>query len=378
MKKFLLSLAVALASVLSVSAEDFKCVQKESEGEIFTSELKDGAIVVTSASGAKQDWDTQFWIVLPEPVAADTKIDVAFDYKASDAIKIGTQAHGIPGGYHHWQACGEVSFTSDWQSFKNSFTVTSEMTVKNADTPDDVEGFQSIAFNLSVDKEKEVVYYFKNVKVTVDGTEYTYATEAVEPEPEPEPEPTPEPEPEPEPAPSIEYIVDDPQAAHLGGWGGEMKAYDEDGVRVIDNPSTTENNWQVQVAYDTDFEYQVDAEYVFEFDIKGSVEGTTFAAGLQNTDGYKGCGEFGNVNVTTEWQSVKLTTKCTGEGAKRLVISIGDYAGKLYVKNVKVYDSAAGIANVTAGADAAAFNLFGQKSNGAGFTVKAGKVYLVK
>lgn len=139
------------------------------------------------------------------------------------------------------------------------------------------------------------------------------------------------------------YVVNDDveNGSTMIGWGGSMKisVVEENGGHcyAIEQPAKSANNWEVQVAYDTESAYVVGTEYTFEMDIKGSVAGTTFSAGFQNTDGYKGCGDFGNVNVTTEWQHVKLTTKCTGEGAKRFVVSVGDYVGTLYVDNVKIY-----------------------------------------
>ena len=50
----------------------------------------------------------------------------------------------------------------------------------------------------------------------------------------------------------------------------------------------------------------------------------------------------------------------------------------LVIKSAVVKDAAEGIQNVEVASEEAAFNLFGQKSNGKGFTVKGGKIYLVK
>ena len=339
MKKFLLLLAVAM---LSVSAFAAKSVHLKSKGQWAEYILSDKL-----------------------PVSADEYVgmQVTIANATGGKFQVKVSCEDIPSDDYNSPAYVQFEdnvATFDFEDFLSSNGYTGKISVVNLQACDGA--------NQEVDL-LEVIF------VKADGSEEVQelggdawgggAYEAEELE-DPEPEPS-------------EYIVNDPTGATMGGWGGSMTKEVVDGVLVIDNPSTTANNWEVQICFDTDYEYQVDSEYVFEFDIMGSVEGTTFAAGLQNTDGYKGCGEFGNVDVTTEWQSIKLTTTCTGEGAKRLVISVGDYAGKLSLKNLKVYDAAAvGIANVTAAGDAAAFNLFGQKSNGAGFTIKAGKVYLVK
>ena len=333
MKKFLLLLAVAM---LSVSAFAAKSVHLKSKGQWAEYILSDKL-----------------------PVSADDyvsmKVTVANPTGGNFQVKVSCE--DIPSDDYNSPAYVQFEdnvATCNFQDFLSSKGYTGKITVVNLQA---CEG---------ADQEIDLL---EVIFVKADGTEEVQelggdawgggAYEAEELE-VPEPEPS-------------EYIVNDPTGATMGGWGGSMTKEVVDGVLVIDNPSTTANNWEVQRLE------QAGHILKTEFDIMGSVEGTTFAAGLQNTDGYKGCGEFGNVDVTTEWQSIKLTTTCTGEGAKRLVISVGDYAGKLSLKNLKVYDAAAvGIANVTAAGDAAAFNLFGQKSNGAGFTIKAGKVYLVK
>ena len=70
--------------------------------------------------------------------------------------------------------------------------------------------------------------------------------------------------------------------------------------------------------------------------IKGSVAGE-FGAGFQNPDGYKGCGDFPTINVTTDWKEVDVTTTCNGDNAKRLLLNIGKYAGTLYIDDFEVY-----------------------------------------
>ena len=107
-----------------------------------------------------------------------------------------------------------------------------------------------------------------------------------------------------------------------------------DGVLEISHPNEKQG-WEVQVNYENDFEEG--QTYFLEIRLKGSVAGN-FSAGLQNPDGYKGCGDFSpNFNVTTEWQTVTVSTKCNGPGAKRCLLNIGNYAGTLYFDSYRIY-----------------------------------------
>ena len=125
---------------------------------------KDGSrgiqVVSTAGAGAGDDWDTQFWILLPEPLAAGTEMHVTFDYKASQDASADTQSHGAPGSYQHWACIGSLSFTTDWQTYDKTVTVDGSMAGAN--------GLKSIAFNLAKDKANTVTYFFDNIKVEVE------------------------------------------------------------------------------------------------------------------------------------------------------------------------------------------------------------------
>ena len=159
--------------------ENANFVGKESNGPTGPMEIIDGigvdgsrGIKIVSAPGATQDWDTQFWIVFDEPLYEGDKINVSFDYKASQAVSVGPQAHGVPGDYHDWTVFGwgkNADFDTDWKTFEGSVTVSSGMFKGSGQG----EGFLSIAFNLSTLSKKtdqgdgdEVIYYFDNIYVT--------------------------------------------------------------------------------------------------------------------------------------------------------------------------------------------------------------------
>lgn len=135
--------------------------------EILPAVITDGVgvdgtrgIMVTSVAGAVNDWDSQFWIMASETLPAGTKYRVSFDYRANQDVAIPTQAHSTPGNYIHWDMVGTVNFTSEWQRFAFEGEVTADQA--GADNL-----LQSIAFNLSVNKEADVEFYFDNIRFEV-------------------------------------------------------------------------------------------------------------------------------------------------------------------------------------------------------------------
>ena len=158
--------------------ENANFVAKESNGPTEPAAIIDGigvdgsrGVQVVSAPGAGQDWDTQFWIVFDEPLYEGDVINVSFDYKATTAVTVGPQAHGVPGDYHDYTVFGwgkDANFDTEWKTYEGTCTVGAGM-ANNGNGG----GFLSIAFNLSTLSKKtdqsdgiEVTYYFDNIYVT--------------------------------------------------------------------------------------------------------------------------------------------------------------------------------------------------------------------
>lgn len=144
----------------------------------------DGAIVVESLDPEKvyteydnagadaklaQNWDTQFLISLPEPLAKGTKAKLVMKVKADKAANAETQCHkvipapgaiegknGYDGSYIFYSLMGNISFTTEWTIVEKDFTV-----------PDQGDGMQSICLNLEVLREVNK-YYFDDVTVYVE------------------------------------------------------------------------------------------------------------------------------------------------------------------------------------------------------------------
>ena len=102
----------------------------------------------------------------------------------------------------------------------------------------------------------------------------------------------------------------------------------------IVNPSTTTNYWDAQFAYSLTPINGV--TYELKFMVKGTATGTLRPC-LQSgsADGYASNG-FANVSVTTSWQSYDATVTCSSSTRQQLNISMGEFAGTLYIDNISL------------------------------------------
>lgn len=129
---------------------------------------------------------------------------------------------------------------------------------------------------------------------------------------------------------NVDYTPAD--ATPAGGWGDGFKSEIVDNACVISHGKTA-NPWEAQVNFEN--VYPKGATIKLSMEVKGSVEGS-ISAGLQNPNGYKGCGDFPEIKLTTDYQKVDVSTMCSGEGAKRLLLNLGKYAGSVSIKNLKI------------------------------------------
>lgn len=122
----------------------------------------------------------------------------------------------------------------------------------------------------------------------------------------------------------------------LGGWGGGSTMGVVNGVFEINNPSKT-NSWGVQVNCEPVGGFTEGETYYLELKIKGSADGS-ITAGLQNPDGYIGCGDFSPaIDFTTDWQTITCSATCNGAGARRLLLNVGAFEGTIYIDSYRVY-----------------------------------------
>ena len=202
---------------------------------------EDGAIVVESLEPGKNyngtyymanddgqidavvanDWDTQFLISLPEPLAKGTKGKLVMKVKADKAASAGSQCHakipvpgaieslnGYKGTYMFYSFFGNVDFTTEWKTVTYDFTV-----------PDQGDGMQSICLNIQ-SKAEANKYYFDDVTVYLEAAE--------------------------EPFFAKDWTTETAYPYYKMG-APEGSSYDvENGALVIKNEKEQANNWDLQ------------------------------------------------------------------------------------------------------------------------------------
>lgn len=121
-------------------------------------------------------------------------------------------------------------------------------------------------------------------------------------------------------------------ATAIGGWGGNLKSEIKDGVDVI---TFTQQEYPHNVQVDFENVYPKGAKIQLTMEAKGSVKGS-IKAGLQNPDNYHGCGDFEDIDLTTDYQTITKEVTCSGDNARRLLLNVGNYDGEIYIKSVKI------------------------------------------
>ena len=129
------------------------------QGKVFhtQSQIVNPVIMDGEKAAASNTWQNQFWIVFPRPLLAGEGYKVSFKYKASEAVRVSTQAHRMPGDYLAG-GFGDVNFTTSWQTFESK-----ELTAAGK------SDYQSIAFQFGEDNAylKSIDFYFDDLKIEI-------------------------------------------------------------------------------------------------------------------------------------------------------------------------------------------------------------------
>ena len=124
-------------------------IEQEANGNHYF--IVHGKEAITEGDAAA--WDNQFWIQSPKSWPSGTQVKLHFRYKASKAVTVATQIHKQnPSDYLIWHACGDVSFTEEWQDFDGTMTIA-----------DDMAGGWSIAFQLNQNDHDAIDFYFDDL-----------------------------------------------------------------------------------------------------------------------------------------------------------------------------------------------------------------------
>ena len=112
-------------------------------------------LMVKATERKDETWDNQAWLV-PGSFSAGAKFEFSADVRADKAATATTQIHNDPSAYVHYEAIGNIPFTTEWK------TVTLSGTLSKAG--------KSIALNLSELADANS-YYFDNVSLKINGVE---------------------------------------------------------------------------------------------------------------------------------------------------------------------------------------------------------------
>ena len=122
--------------------------------------IKKRVLIVETDDLVDYAWDSQFWIQTNEPFHAGDSFEFKAEVRATKAAAPGTQIHkGSAGGYIHWAAIGNTSFTEEWE------TVTATGTI-----PSEGDGGDFIAWNLN-DFADANTYMFGSISFKINGVE---------------------------------------------------------------------------------------------------------------------------------------------------------------------------------------------------------------
>lgn len=124
-----------------------------------------------------------------------------------------------------------------------------------------------------------------------------------------------------------------------GGWATNTREVVEiDGEKCLKITNGKAGGyWEEQMAVDYASPFTEGKVYYIDMTIKGSGNGT-WRNGFQILDGWVGAGDFPNLPFSTNWTTYKeKKVTCTGEGATRWVHSFGDFAGDIYISDLKLY-----------------------------------------
>ncbi len=308
MKKFFLFAAAALVAVSASAAE---VVLAETDFATATAynfwaqgtepTIANGGLTITNEEAAENFWNVQYIVADNFTLVGGTEYTVDVKIKGFSGTlhyNLGTWSSNVNGG-------AEVAESADWQNV-----------VFKATAQEDTDG---TAHLLLQSGDFVGSYTIASVKITYnkeDGGETPVE-------------------------PGAEKVLAEmyPGSASLIGWGLESsrEVVTEDGKEClkVTNP-TAGDPWAAQIAYD--YEFTAGTTYYITMDVKG--DAGTITSGFQQTEGYKGCGNFTNFAVTGEWNTVTISGVAgTSENGdpNRWVANIGDYVGTFYISNLKLY-----------------------------------------
>lgn len=254
----------------------------------------ENGLSVENKTVATNNWDIQY------VVGSNVSLKQGTEYSIKITMKGSTTGHATVamGSWEKFGTTGRVDFTDQYDTYTLPYTSAYEGT----------EGFilmQSGDFAGTINvKSIEVVHSGKAIP------RYTFDLA------------------------NVNYGVPGTPAAE--GWCGDKGLYstinEKEAACQIGHVATT-NAWDAQVNFEN--VYPKGATIKLSMTVRGDEEGSIGAV-LQNPNGYKGCGDFPEIKLTTNYQKVDVSTMCSDDGATRLLLNLGKYPSTVYIKDLKI------------------------------------------
>jgi uncharacterized protein YkuJ len=287
----------------------------------------------TGEAESINDWDTQFFIQVPEIWPAGTEYTVKFRYRAEKPASAQTQAHALPSKYNAHGILGDISFTEEWQDFEQSGTLTAGQAEGNGGK------FQSFAFNLAVLKEANK-YYFDDISITAkmprDPNEMTWYNLVYNGNCEGDD------------GSSLVcreyYCKDTPNFVDGVGVDGSRAAVVntfEENIQVEEDTQPAYNqSWAAQFFITQSHVFAENESFRIEFDYRAEKPATVETQAHTAPGAYKHYQCMGNVSFTEEWQHMDKVVTVDGSMATMTTIAfnlqkVGE-ANVFYFDNVKM------------------------------------------
>lgn len=277
-------------------------------------------IIVESDDMVEAAWDTQFWIVANQTINAGDAWEVKMSVRADKAASPGTQVHANPSEYLHWNAIGNVSFSTEWSKFSASGTFDAA-----------AAGGKSIAFNLN-DFAVANKYYFDDISFTINGVEQIVNGDCDDPEG------------------TANFVSKEKRGNMVPSRIVDSYEYtvmeEKPSIEEVERTCImVESDNMVEAAWDTQFwlvfegvAFKPGDSWSVSMDVRADKEAS---AGTQthNAPGeYKHWAAIGTINFTPEWETYTSSGSMTSEqdGCYSFAFNLNDFgeANRYYFDNI--------------------------------------------
>ena len=275
-------------------------------------------IIVTSNDNPAQDWDSQFFVTIDEPLGVGDEVKFSMRVKADKVAVASSQAHAAPGAYLIYYMVGDVNFTEEW--------TTVEWTGKIDGSQD---GMRTIAFNLSQNPKEATNYYFDDIRFELikKAPIPVWKTLVVNGDCE---------------GTDVTCLV-----GKDGDEGGAFNTKIVDGAGVdgsravvVTSHAGAAEGWDTQFFVTIDHVFQQGEQFLFRMKVRADDAASASTQAHTAPGAYKHWDMVGTINFTTEWQTFEKRGAISADqaGSNTVAINLNDnkeLATKFYFDDIE-------------------------------------------